>query len=281
MKNSPLNLRRLNENISRNLTYLKALLPLQNRNNLSEDERRRIRRGALASSAIALAHRRENEQGPNDLDSYLYQLIGQTELFYQAQIDLDTFREQTEHMNWRDVPEHEKELFTKNREIVTTYNDTVHEIIKLGATRFNFDELVNFMTDAYVSASGNNSADDFYQMAHSTVIGMRTEVSVTRLLDHNGIAYTLGSKQQDIKGGDIFIAGTPIDVKTTEFSAQKEKRKARQRHRDPNHIIWAGINEDDYRGQIVLPRDKYDEVSRRLMPQIEAAVGADALRRAS
>lgn len=276
MKTSPLDLDRLNKAIRSNSAHFES----PNNHNVVNLDAYRRRRNALASSAIALAHRREAEHGPDDLDSYLYQLIGETEPFYNAQLDLDTFREETEHMNWHDVPEHEKELFNHNREVVTTYNDTVHEIIELGAAKFNFDELVNFMTDAHVSAGGGDSADHFYQMAHSTVVGMRTEVSVGRLLRHNGIDYTLGSRDQDIRGGDIFIAGVPLDLKTTEFSVTKEKRKAKQRHRDPKRIIWAGIHEEDYRGGLVLPRDKYDEVSSRLMPQIRSAIGADALRRA-
>lgn len=277
MKSSPLDLDRLNKAIRNNSEYFEST----SRHNVVDLDTYRRRRNALASSAIALAHRRETEHGPDDLDSYLYQLIGETEPFYNAQLDLDTFRDETKHLNWRDVPEHEKELFNRNRKIVTTYNDTVHEIIELGAAKFNFDELVNFMTDAHVSAGGSSSAEDFYQMAHSTVVGMRTEVSVGRLLRHNGIDYTLGSRDQDIRGGDIFIAGVPLDLKTTEFSVTKEKRKAKQRHRDPKRIIWAGIHQEDYRGEIVLPRDKYDEVSKRLMPQIRAAVGADTLRHAS
>lgn len=277
MKSSPLDLDRLNKAIRNNSEYFEST----SRHNVVDLDTYRRRRNALASSAIALAHRRETEHGPDDLDSYLYQLIGETEPFYNAQLDLDTFRDETKHLNWRDVPEHEKELFNHNRKIVTTYNDTVHEIIELGAAKFNFDELINFMTDAHVSAGGGDSAEDFYQMAHSTVVGMRTEVSVGRLLRHNGIDYTLGSRDQDIRGGDIFIAGVPLDLKTTEFSVTKEKRKAKQRHRDPSRIIWAGIHEEDYRGGLVLPRDKYDEVSKRLMPQIRAAVGADTLRRAS
>ncbi len=277
MKSSPLDLDRLNKAIRNNSEYFES----PDSHNVVNLDAYRRRRNALASSAIALAHRRETEHGPDDLDSYLYQLIGETEPFYNAQLDLDEFRDETKYMNWRDVPEHEKELFNHNRKIVTTYNDTVHEIIELGTAKFNFDELVDFMTDAHVSAGGGDSAEHFYQMAHSTVVGMRTEVSVGRLLDHNGIDYTLGSREQDIRGGDIFIAGIPLDLKTTEFSAVKERRKAKQRHHDPNHIIWAGIDEEDYRGQIVLPRDMYDKASRRLMPQIEKAVGASALRRAS
>ncbi|MEO5950727.1 MAG: hypothetical protein ABIQ04_04740 [Candidatus Saccharimonadales bacterium] len=280
MHKKPLDLTRLNETIHRNMAYVGAL-PHDRLFDMDEDERRSVRRKALAASAIYLAKRHEAERGPYDLDSHLYQLIGQTEGFYQAQCDLDSFRYENREINWRNIPETKIEDFEQNRKMVTAYNHTVHEIINAGASKFGFNELANFMTNIHVNGGGSSSAEHFHQLAVSTVIGMRTEISVEQILIDRGIEYDLGSEAQDIKGGDIIIAGIGLDLKTSELSAKNAKEIARKRGHNPDRIIWAGIQSEDYEGKLILPSDKYDRVAAHLLPAIETAIGSDAMSRVS
>lgn len=280
MSNPSLDLHRLSESVLRNPAYAEGL-PRQNLAELSDDDRRAVRRNAMAHSAMSLSQQREKDHGPYDLDANLYQLMAATEPFFEAQHNIDDFRFRTKDVDWRTVPQEDKADYRQARQTLTDFNHIVREIIEIGGGKFNFNQLVTFMTNVHIANGGAKSANAFAQMAESCVSGMRVEVGDEQALIHSGIEFEVGTKDQDIHGGDFFIDGVGFDIKHSQNRVEKERAIARSRGDDPNVIIWSHIEDDYFNGQLILPADKNDIVARGLLADIKKVIGNEGMRRVS
>lgn len=248
-------------------------LPKTNYESMPADEKRESIQRAIAAGAISISERLRKERGEYDLDANLYSLVAGLHDFHEGSIVMDQLRD--EYGSAHHMPAKEKQDFYDHKERITEFNHVLREVINAGASKFNFDELLTFMTTMYVAANGREGMNSFHSQARMAIIGMRNEVAVEQLLISGGVEYDLGTQDQDSKGGDVVIQGVLIDVKASERSAENAKLKARQSGRNPDRIVWSHITFEDYEGRLTLPAQKNEEVLQALLPDLRKALASE------
>lgn len=265
-----LNPRRFTSAIGQQAEFLGAMPTHERFSELDEGERRHYRKRAIAAGAIAHAHRLEKERGEYDLDANLFKLVAGLEAFYVNQSAITDLTD--DYDNPRHMPPKDRQKFYRSKDALIEFNDTLHEVINVGASKFNFHELLTFMTNMHVAAGGHGTAARFQEQAREALIGMRNEVAFEQILIANGIDFTPGTTEQDKEGGDVEINKVLIDVKASWESAARAKQKAAKAGRNPNLIIWSHIEFEDFEGQLTLPYAKTSEIFAKLKPDLARAV---------
>lgn len=263
---------RFTDSIRRHPDFLNSL-PKTDFRELPVDERRSHVQRAMASGALSIAETIEKGRGEYDLNANLYRLVSQLQHFYSANKTIDSLRHS--YGGPKHMPYQEKDRFYDSKRQVIEFNHTLHEVINSGASQFNFNELLTFMTNIYTATSGQENAEDFYHHARTTLVGMRNEMAVEQMLINAGIEYDLGSLKQDAAGGDFIVNGVAIDVKASENSAEAARQKAMDGGYDPNTILWSHIEFDDFNGELTLPFEKSNEIFARFKPDLDRALASE------
>jgi hypothetical protein len=206
------------------------------------------------------------------LDTYLFKLTAGLKNFYQDSRTLDYLRNRygrPQHM-----PPQDKDRFYESKNTIIGFNDTLVDVIGAGASKFDFDQLLTFMTDVFSATNGQEHAGDFHERAREAIVGMRNEMAVEQLLTVGGIDFRRGTVTEDSKGGDYFIDGVPIDFKSNETSAQRAKMRAEEGGYDSSAILWSHVRPEDFEGKLTLPHDRRIAILAELKPELDAAIAA-------
>jgi hypothetical protein len=243
-------------------------LPKSDLRELPGDKREQALHRAIAAGALSLADH-ERQQSSNELDASLLELVSGMQEFYEDSRRLEHLRE--EYGSPRNMSRTVKDQFYDCKETIIRFNDTLGEVINNGASQFNFGELLTFMTNMF-SASNKHHVADFHEKAREAIIGMRNEMAVEQLLIVGGVEFRRGTPEEDERGGDFIIEGVPIDFKSKEFYAEKDRRDAEERGYDGSGILWSHINFEDFEGKLALPYDKCEAAFAKLKPELDAAI---------
>jgi hypothetical protein len=271
---SPLNPIRFISAINSNESFLRAL-PERDGQKDSPELRRERQKLAIARGALSEAQKRETERGASDLDANLFALIGKLGSFYEGQHTMGRLLN-TYGSPHRMRPK-EKLAYYKNKEKVIGFNHTLHEIINAAGTKppFDFSELLSFMTQMHIRGGGQATAQDFNTAAGSRLVGARNEMATEQVLIYGGVDYENGTVDDDGMGGDIIIGNVLIDVKAGELTARRAQEKARQEGHNPKTIIWSHIEFEDFKGGLILPKERNAPVFTALKPDIDAAIDSE------
>lgn len=159
----------------------------------------------------------------------------------------------------------EKRQFRQARNDIMKFNDLIRLIITKKNGRISFSQLETHFIDTYIAHRGHHDLERVKELIHSVLVGMRHEVSFARVLDFTGIPYRHGSDNEDRHGDDFILNGRiGIDVKASEFNAEKERAAARQRGYDDAHIFYSGIKPEDYNDQLILPNTQAKALAKSL-----------------
>lgn len=239
----------------------------------SEPKQSRIHR-AIAKGALSLAEQRETERGEHDLDANIFRLVSTLDTFYESTTKLNEIRNRYRGAYMPDTVRREMK---KHKAGVIEFNDALQETINAGASKFDFHELLHFITSMRAMSSGPENLDDFHERAKESLIGIRNEMAFEQVLIYAGVDYRLGTAEEDAKGGDFIVQGTPIDVKASEFSATRAQQNAKRNGYDGSGIVWSHIRFDDFDGKLMLPFEKCEAVWRELEPELVNATGSRQL----
>ncbi len=263
---SPLNPHVFAGAIRRDPDFLRSLpqIPVAE---LDQEKFREQRQHALAKGALAIADRLEQRNGEYDLNANLFRLVGQLGDFQNNTTIVNTLRER--YGNATMMPRDIKDRYYNHKKGLSEFNHTLHEVINAGASRFNFRQLVEFMTTMYMATGNHDDISSFTTNAKRHIVGMRNEMSFEQLLIAGGYNYTLGTVEQDAEGGDIIVEGVPIDLKASQFSVERALETAHENGYYDDNVLWSHIEPQDYKGQLTLPYDKVDEVLARLKPDLD------------
>jgi hypothetical protein len=215
---------------------------------LPPEDRRHFLGRAMANAAIEKSEQFANVPG-KDLEADMYSLIGCMPDFFESQRVLDDIREKYKHPH--DVPPDIKQAVHGAKKNLIRFNHALHEVVNSGASAYDFDGLLDFMTTMH-GVSHPESITEFRLYAKSALNGVRNEMAFEQILLANGIDYMQGTPEEDAMGGDFIIDGVPIDVKASLHKVEKTRRRAR----DPHRIIWSHITQEDFDGGLTLPFEK-------------------------
>lgn len=254
-------------------------LPRERFDTLPESERRKQMQRAVATGALSLADRLEEEHGEYNLDANLYRLVGSLSSFQRNSHELEVLRDK--YGSVYSMPLAIKDRFYKCKDKVTEFNHTLREVINAGASRFGFDDLLAFMTTMQIASGGRENIEEFQQDARSALVGMRNEMAFEQLLIHAGIEYEIGTLEQDATGGDYIIEGVPVDVKASQAAADQARKRPKGIGHVEGEIVWSHIRYDDYEGGLTLPYEKNDEVLARLKPELDQILHSQSSQRSA
>jgi hypothetical protein len=232
--------------------------------------RTKARQRALAKGALSIASELEAEHGEYDLRANLFALVGNLESFYESSQKLDTLREKFDSPYT--MPPDVRYSFYKIKDQVTEFNHALREVINAGTSKFNFAELLDFMTTIHVANGGQETAHSFHQNAREALVGMRNEMAYEQALILAGIPYELGDIEDEARGGDFIIMRTPIDVKSSPEATEQAKKIARQHGRNPDLIIWSRLSFADFKGALTLPHERALGLANDIKSDIRTAV---------
>lgn len=240
---------------------------------LPREQRHSFLRHAIAESALSVAHELEKDRGEYDLDANLYKLIGELPSFFEHQQAINNLI--TTYGSALAIPPHLKQEFRHHKAVLIPFNHTLREVINAGASRFNFNELLAFMTTMHAASGGSATISEFNNLVHKTLIGMRNEIAFEQILIASGLEYQAGDIAQDASGGDFIIEGVPIDVKASSISTTINRNKAIERGGNPHLIIWSHIAPGDYNGQLSLPYSRVHVIAEEVLPDIKQALNSE------
>lgn len=266
MTKNHLDLSKITNEIKQHPEFLGSF-PTQDVREIPVSERRQHLQNAVATGALSIAKKLETEKGPYDLDANLYALVGNLNSFYESVKQLENLTK--DYGSPRQMPLDKRRSFYESKQDVIEFNHTLHEVINSGASKFGFNDLLVFMTNAHTASAGPETTKDFYDKARDRLIGMRNEMAFEQVLIYSGIEYELGDTVQDATGGDFVIEGRPIDVKASEMSAKSAREKAARHGYDPSGIIWSHIDFDDYQGQLTLPYERVPDIAAKVKPELD------------
>lgn len=244
-------------------------LPKTNLRELPKEKREQVLHRAIAASALSLAEREDNDK--NKLDANLFRLVSGLQEFYEDSRMLDHLRNR--YHNPGNMPRSEYERFYDGKATIIRFNDALGEVINSGASKFDFGDLLTFMTTMF-SASNQHNVGDFHDRARQAIIGMRNEMAVEQLLITGGVNFRRGTPEEDGKGGDFIVEGVPIDFKSKEFFAQKARNEAKERGYDGSTILWSHVDFEDFEGKLMLPYNKCVEIFAKLKPELDRVIAA-------
>ncbi len=247
-----------------------AELPRGSRDDMEPEQRRRHLQRAIASGALSLAHERQETAGEYDLDATLYRLVGGIDSFYENSKNLHELS--TRFRSPKNMPPAIKRSFYDSKEQVGHFNDALIEVINSGASKFNFNELLTFMTTMHIAGGGSETAKDFHNEARMALIGMRNEVAFEQVLIYSGLDYRSGTSAEDGRGGDYIIEGVPVDIKSSEWSTKKAQEEARLGNYDASRILWSHIDFEDFEGALTLPYHLNQKIWEKIRPNLEKII---------
>lgn len=219
----------------------------------------------------ALPHQVAKRQAQEySLDANLFRIASSLDDFYQDSRTLDYLRHRYGNPHY--MPPGEKDRFYNSKATIINFNDTLVEVIDSGASQFDFDQLLGFMTEIFSATHDDRQVADFHERAREAIVGMRNEMAVEQLLTAAGIEFRRGTAEEDSKGGDYFIENIPFDFKSNETSAQKARMRAEEGGYDGSAILWSHIHPEDFDGKLKLSRQKCVEILAQLKPELNAVI---------
>jgi hypothetical protein len=236
----------------------------------SQQRRDHLQR-AIAYGALSIAEKLENNKGiEQELDASLFKLVAGLHDFNTSSEIIDKLRDKYDgrRMNTHDWNEFE----THKTKVVMEFNRTLREVISNSKQRFNFEDLLSFMTDVFAETGGQQEVNTFYKRARTTLIGTRTEEGFEQVLKAAGVEFERGTIAQDAKGGDVIIGNVPVDVKSSEGSVEHAKDKALATGHNPDTIIWSHIEPEDFNGELTLSEDAKKIIFKRLEPALNSII---------
>jgi hypothetical protein len=134
------------------------------------------------------------------------------------------------------------------------------------------------MTNMYTAINGQENQQQFYDLARRHLVGMRDEVAFEQILMATDIDYRLPTTEEDRSGADFIIYGVGVDVKSSEYTADRARKQAMRRGKDADHIIWSQIKPEDYNGKLTLPLKRVDELALQVKYIVLDAVAHSTIR---
>lgn len=214
------------------------------------------------------SYRRRSGQPSGVSGSSLTQLAYHIDAYLSGQEKLDRLRDK--HRRWNDD---EREVYERSIDAVMRFNALLRRVIVERHNSMSFDELESYLLERYEAMHGQRDIEDVRVKFRAALVGIRHEVSFARVLDHTRIPYRHGSDHEDTRGGDYMLYGyIPIDIKSSQANADRERRVAIQHHHDPSHIFYSGITPEDYEGRLLLPEHHAERIARDILPTLEDIV---------
>lgn len=239
---------------------------------LPPNEARRRRIAIVSGAALAISNRLVKERHQLDFEANIFALTAELPSFYDSQKIVDLLRERYPN-GPHSMPQGERDRLKRNKDTVTHFNHTLRQAIEVGALKMTMNELVTFMTTQYAVMTQSQDTQYFYNESHATAYGMRDEVAVEQILIKYGVDFKTGEEEDDEHGGDIIVNGVNIDLKSTRQAAERAKAKQKRFGYDDSHIVYSGIEDSDYRGQLYLPAEAEERIAKTLIPRILEAAG--------
>lgn len=236
---------------------------------------RNQRNWAIRFGAAALHQEIADRTGEHSLDAHLYALMANITSFYDGQRELDTYRQKYDHVDYRTIPEQERQRFEEAKLDVGVFNDALKGVIESGAHKFSFDELHAFMTNVYGEMEGAHDMEYFNDIAREALVGMRSEVTFEEMMNVLGVECQPSDALSDTRGKYDMLVRLPygsrqlkVDVKSSEVSADKAFERA-VNYRNDVIPIWPQVTEDDYKGKLSLPYDVLSKKAPGVLAELE------------
>lgn len=249
-------------------------LPRESIGDLTTEQMRAARISAVGQGATALAIEREESHGAYDLDANLFSLIGNASDFFEAHEAMEYFHDTYDRTPRHLIDQDEVDTFRANKQTVIKFNGILKEVMNAGAAKFNFAELLEFITNQYTSIQAADNVK-FQEAIRQRMVGIRDELAVEQILIENGIDFELGSEEDEEVGGDFIINDVRIDIKSSQHAAVRAKQIASAHDDDPDRFIWSQIESKDYRGKLTLPPSATKRVAENLIPLINTAANTN------
>jgi hypothetical protein len=246
-------------------------LPRTSPDEYSEKARGRFFHRAIAARAFRSPVTKQPPQ-KQSLDANLFKLAAGLKDFYEDSRTLDYLRNR--YGRPQNMPPRDKDRFYDSKLTIISFNDTLVEVIDAGASQFDSEELLTFMTDVFSATNGGQHASDFRERAREAIVGMRNEMAVEQILAAGGVDFRRGTAKEDSKGGDYFIEGVPFDFKSNEDSARRARMRAEEGGYDSGTILWSHVTPEDFEGKLTLPYDKRVTIFAELKPELDAAIAS-------
>jgi hypothetical protein len=246
-------------------------LPKTSRQEPLEGERGHSFHRAIATRAFR-SHLTKQQVTKPSLDTSLFKLAAGLKDFYEDSRTLDYLRDH--YGRPQNMSPSDRDRFYDSKSTIINFNDTLVEVIDVGAAHFDSEELLTFMTDVFAATSGQHHASDFRERAREAIVGMRNEMAVEQILTAGGVEFRRGTAKEDSKGGDYFIEGVPIDFKSNEDSTRRARMRAEEGGYDSSAILWSHVTPEDFGGELTLPYDKRLAIFAELQPELDAAIAA-------
>lgn len=227
------------------------------------------RKAAIKLGALAASETLRLEYGTYDPKPRIMRLVSQLDDFSESKQRLENYSANAGgHIN-----ETKKQQIKHDKETVISFNHSLREVIETNNRRFNFAELVTFMTNMHSSIEGPENQKHFHDLARRTIVGVRNEIATEQvLLQYSDYSFEMADEEADLHGADLIIEGVPFDIKASKGAADRAKDDARKYGRDPNLIVWSHIREEDFEGQLLLPNANSSRIAQELIQDIDKGI---------
>lgn len=236
---------------------------------------------AITNTADRLSKTLESSGGHMPIEGQLLALISHIPPYLMAQIKLDRMRNKGHSVRRSEKMPYLQEVMQTNR--------TLKELIDNNPL-LTYPQVLNFTSFVSAKLSGPEYTEYFTQSMEAMLSGMRHEIAVEQMLGtlDPEVDYRETTPEEDLAGADFIIQmatadGKPyefgIDVKSTPFEEERSREKARSHGYPSDHIIWSGINREDFNNGFRISRVLAEERGLALYDKLLAA-GADQYRRA-
>lgn len=236
---------------------------------------------AITNTASQLSKALETSGGHMPIEGQLLAVISHIPPYLMAQIKLDRMRNKG-----HSVRRSEKMPYLQE---VTQTNRALKELIDNNPL-LTYPQVLNFTSFVSAKLSGPEHTEYFTQSMEAMLSGMRHEIAVEQMLGtlYPEVDYREATPEEDLDGADFIIqmataSGTPyefgIDVKSSPFEETRGREKAHSYGYPSDHIIWSGINREDFNNGFRISRALAEERGLELYDKLLAA-GAVEYRRA-
>lgn len=227
-------------------------------------------RVAVGMGAIAAARHLKQERSGFDVKPRVLDMVAKLPDFHDTQQRLESYQQKYQEKR---SPRAEYQQFKKDKESVIEFNHTIRDVIESSNDRFDFNELLNFMTNMHMSINGPESRHEFYQKTRDVLFGVRNEIATeAALLRYSDYDIEMGDAEDDATGVDMYINGVPFDIKNSQGSVNHARDKAREYGRNPDLIIWSYIDMEDFDGKLTLSDVGMKRAANKMSVDIEAGI---------
>lgn len=234
---------------------------------------------AISLGAHAAAEVMRQEHGKFDIKPRIMDMVSRMDDFYDSRQRIATHKAELRKDR---ISDEAYQDFIQAKETVIDFNHTLREVIEVNNNRFNFEDLLVFMTEIHAAINGPDTQQEFYDHGQEVLIGMRNEIATEQiLLQYSDYEFELGDEADDAIGADLIIEGVPFDVKSSPKSTERAQKTALRYGRNPHLVIWSHLKPEDFKGRLTLPAEASKKAAPELIRDVRTGLAAHRMQRSA